>query len=32
MQGKRILLIDLEYSRDELNEPINIDTILDSFD
>lgn len=28
----RALIIDLEYTRDEINEPINIDTIMDSFD
>ena len=27
-----VLIIDLEYPRSEINEPINIDTILDSFD
>lgn len=27
-----ILLIDMEYARSELNEPINIDVIIDSFD
>lgn len=32
MQKIHILLIDMEYARDELNEPINVDTILDCFD
>ena len=27
-----VLIVDLEYPRYEINEPINIDTILDSFD
>lgn len=26
----KLLLIDLNYSRDEVNEPINVDTVLDS--
>ena len=28
----KVLIIDLEYPRHEINEPINIDTILNSFD
>lgn len=28
----KALIVDLEYPRYEINEPINIDTILDSFD
>lgn len=28
----KVLVIDLEYPRYEINEPINVDTILDSFD
>ncbi|MBR2986645.1 MAG: B12-binding domain-containing radical SAM protein [Clostridia bacterium] len=27
-----VLVIDLEYTRDEINEPINIDTVMASFD
>ncbi|MBQ7364492.1 MAG: B12-binding domain-containing radical SAM protein [Clostridia bacterium] len=29
---RRVLIIDLEYTRDEINEPVNIDTIMDAFD